>query len=276
MGTSKNLPSAALPIILTTLLCLSLPLPSWGGSGQDKRLSQEVADLRRIQEANSRVLAETVQNVTALRQEIQTMKGSLEELGHFFLEESQKNERFLREFDYRLTGIEERLTLYGSQLEEFLVKTGSSSAPGKRGDTDEDSLYRKALIEINLQNYKAAIPLFDQFIKKFPKSTLADNAQYWKGEALYAQKQYPQAVLEFQQVIKKYPKSDKVPAAILKQGYSFFELQNHLDSKAFLQKVIADFPGTDEAAQAKERIAKIDQILAKGPVASPLPPTAPR
>ena len=64
---------------------------------------------------------------------------------------------------------------------------------------------------MNTQNYKQAITLFNDFLKKFPKSNLADNAQYWKGEALFALKDYPNSVMEFQKVITNYPKSDKVP-----------------------------------------------------------------
>lgn len=222
------------------------------GRRRDVWSDQDVAEFKRVQETNSRILAESVQNIQSLRQELQLLKGTVEEIRHFFGEETKKNEKLLRDFDYRLTGIEERISLYGEQLQDFLSKGAGSP---------EDSLYRRALAEINLQNFKQAIDLFDQFLKSYPRSSLADNAQYWKGEALYASKQFPQAILEFQQVLKKYPKSEKVSAAVLKQGYAFFETGNYLDAKAFLQKVVTDFPGTDEAAQAKERVEKINAIL---------------
>lgn len=243
--------------------------PTVEGRRRDVWSDQDVAEFKRVQETNSRILAESVQNIQSLRQELQLLKGTVEEIRHFFEEETKKNEKLLRDFDYRLTGIEERISLYGEQLQDFLSKGAGSPARKGKAETEEDSLYRRALAEINLQNFKQAIDLFDQFLKNYPRSSLADNAQYWKGEAFYASKQFPQAILEFQQVLKKYPKSEKVSAAVLKQGYAFFETGNYLDAKAFLQKVVTDFPGTDEAAQAKERVEKINAILVNPP-SSPL------
>lgn len=223
---------------------------------------QEIANLRNMQETTSKILAETVQNIETIRREIQEIKGAVEETRHFFEEESRKNGKLLNDFDLRLTGIEERLSLHGDQIQEIL-----SSGSGKRGgDAHEEGLYRKALSHVNTQDYKQAIALFDQFIKKYPKSSLADNAQYWKGESYFALKDYPNAVVEFQKLVKSHPRSDKVPGAILKQGYSFYEKKEYQDAKVFLQKVMTDYPNSEEAGQAKERIAMIDQILAKGPM----------
>jgi tol-pal system protein YbgF len=163
-------------------------------------------------------------------------------------------------------------------MNDFLLKPAAVTEPkGKKSqakgktpaDNDQDVLYRRALSEINLQNYRAALPLFDQFLKKFPRSHLAGNAQYWKGEALYASKDYANAILEFQKVVKNHAKSEKVPGAVLKQGYCFYEMQNYPDSKAFLEKVITNHPTSGEAAQAKERLHKIEQVLAKKPATAP-------
>ena len=265
--------------ILLASLFLITSFHSFAGPARPGRLEQDIADLRRIQESNARILAETVQNINLLRQEMQELKGAVQEAKHFGEEESQKNERLLREFDYRVTGMEERLSLYGNQLDEFLSKSSKAApAPRVKGNTDddEDSLYRRGLAELNTQNYKSAIQSFDLFLKKYIKSSLADNAQYWKGEALYALKDYPNAILEFQKVVKRFTGSEKVSGAILKQGYSFYEMKNYLDAKAFLQKVVNDFPRSDEAVQAKERIHKIDQLLAKAPPPAAVPTSLPR
>jgi len=39
---------------------------------------------------------------------------------------------------------------------------------------------------------------FVEFIKRFPKHDLADNAQYWIGEGYYAQKKYEPALTAYQ------------------------------------------------------------------------------
>ncbi len=238
------------------------------GAEARKADTSDVEDLRRMQESSGAILADVVQKINTVQVDIQSIKGSIEENRHFFQQESQKNEKILRDFDLRLTGMEERLSLFESQIQELMTKGGVKSAATPAGD--EGELYRKALAEVNAQNFKAALPLFDQFLKKYPKSSMADNAQYWRGETLYGLKQFPEAVLEFQKVVKKYPKSDKIPAAILKQGYCFFEAKEYLDAKAFLQKVITQYPQSDEASKARDKVQQIDEILAKpGATSSP-------
>ncbi len=175
-------------LFLLTFLFVSSPLLAGG------RIEQDVEDLRQTQEANNKILADTVQNVDVMRREIQELKGVSEEVHHFTSEDSNKNEKLLKDFDLRLTAMEEKLSLYGTQLQEFLTSSGGPhKKQGKQGKNDEeDVLYRRALSEVNAQNNKGALDLFDEFLKKYPKSTLADNAQYWKGEALYASRDFPQ------------------------------------------------------------------------------------
>ncbi|OQY50811.1 MAG: hypothetical protein B6240_00975 [Desulfobacteraceae bacterium 4572_87] len=64
-------------------------------------------------------------------------------------------------------------------------------------------IYRK-------EKYEEAIVGFKNFLKKYPKSKLADNAAFWIGESYMSMKKYEQAILAFQKVIKKYPRGNKV------------------------------------------------------------------
>lgn len=223
-------------------------------------------ELKRIQEENSRLLADTAQQVLQLRQEVQALRGMVEENKYFFQQESDKNGKILKDFDFRLTGIEERIGLHQKQLEEFLQKPPvrkGAAAEGEEGD------YRRALTEVNLGNYAAAIRRFDEFAKKYPASSLVDNAQYWKGESFYALKDFAKALLEFQKVVNGFPKSEKVPGAILKQGYCLYEQQQYLDARAFLNKVIGEYPQSDEAGEARERLKKIESLPPKPRINGP-------
>ncbi|QQR81891.1 MAG: tol-pal system protein YbgF [Deltaproteobacteria bacterium] len=220
---------------------------------------KDLDEIKRLEDSNSKILAEATQSINALRQEVQALRGAVDEVKYFSQQDTQKNEKMIRDFDLRLTGMEERMGLMGSQLQEVVSKPTENAK--KKGSESEETLYHKALAEINAQNFKTAVGIFDDFIKKFPKSDLADNAQYWKGEALFGLKDFPNAALEFQKVVQKYSKSDKVPGAVLKQGYCFFEIKEYPDARIFLQKVITEYPASDAAASAKEKLEKIEQIL---------------
>ncbi len=222
-----------------------------------------------MQDSNARALASTLQDLATLKEEILALKGATEESRHFVQAGTQSNERILKDYDQRLTTMEEKISVLVNQMQDFLgvrpaaptTAPSTSADPAMPDGSPEDVLYKRALAEINQQNYKGARQLLDEFLKKYPKSQMADNAQYWRGETFFASRQYPEAVMEFQKLIKQFPKSNKVPGSILKQGYSFYETKSYLDAKAFLQKVVSNYPKTGEATQARERLQKIDQLM---------------
>lgn len=242
-------------------LFVLISISAWAGPS-----NQDFQELKRIQEDQGRILADTKQELGQLRREVQELKGLIDETRYFFQRESEKNGKLLKDFDFRLTGIEERLSLHQQQLEEILKKP---SGKGGASESSEEAEYKMALAEINLNNYKRAITLFEEFLKKYPKSSLADNAQYWKGEAFYALKDFSGALVEFNKVVQSYPKSDKVGAALLKQGFCLFERGAYADAKIFLSEVIQKYPRSDEASEAQERLKKIETLLAAPPQVPP-------
>ncbi len=241
---------------------------------KDDRYEQEIQELKRVVETNNRSLADTVQTLAQIRSDLQILSGEIEAAKHFIDEQRNKGDQGLRDFDYRLTGLEEKLSMFSHQFEEVFTQNSSggtgSVSDGKTAQTSEEmGEYQKALVEINLKNYKKAVELFEAYLKKYSKSALADNAQYWKGEAYFATKDYAKAILEFEKVNKNFPKSPKRAAAILKQGYALFEMKSYQDARTFLQKIINDFPHSEEASLARERMHKIDQVLAGTAPAAP-------
>jgi len=111
-------------------------------------------------------------------------------------------------------------------------------------------LYRK-------EKYEEAIVGFKNFLRKYPKSKLADNAAFWIGESYMALKQYEQAILAFQKVMKKYPRGNKVPNALLRQALAFYELNDKTSAKLLLRKLIKKYPKSNEAKIARSKLKTI-------------------
>lgn len=120
--------------------------------------------------------------------------------------------------------------------------------------SSEDKLYNSSLATYQRERYEDAIAGFKSFLKKYPKSGLADNAQFWIGQSYMALKQYKQAILEYQEVIKKYPKGNKVPNAMLRQAMAFYEIKDKMSSKLLLKKTIKKYPNSSEAKIAKSKL----------------------
>lgn len=129
-----------------------------------------------------------------------------------------------------------------------------TEAPPKSSETD---LYDGALASFKTGKYEDATLAFKDFLKKYPKSTRADNAQFWVGECYMALKQYEQAILAYQEVIKKYPKGNKVSNAMLRQAVAFLEINDKTSSRLLLRKIIKDYPNSSEAKIAARKLETI-------------------
>ncbi|PWQ94558.1 tol-pal system protein YbgF [Leucothrix arctica] len=102
-----------------------------------------------------------------------------------------------------------------------------------------------------------AIRQFRDFLKKYPKSPLAANSQYWLGEVMYSSRNYRGAIDEFVVVLEQYSDSSKAPDAAIKLGYSFYEMKNWVYARRTLQDVVRNFPKTQAAGLAEARLAKM-------------------
>jgi len=125
---------------------------------------------------------------------------------------------------------------------------------GSAPDSGEQYLYDSSLAQYNDGKYDDAMSGFKSFIEQYPKSDLADNAQFWVGESLMGLKQYDDAIVAFQEVIEKYPKGNKVSNAMLRQAIAFLEINDKKASKALLNQVIKKFPKSSEAKVAKKKL----------------------
>jgi tol-pal system protein YbgF len=117
--------------------------------------------------------------------------------------------------------------------------------------------YRAAVELVKSGDHAAGAAALRAFLSKHPRHAFADNAQYWLGEAHYAQKDYQSALTEFRTVIETYPRGNKVPDALLKVGYCYLALGQTERSRAVLEQVVNLYPKTEPAATAAKRLESL-------------------
>ena len=121
-----------------------------------------------------------------------------------------------------------------------------------------DRVFNTAHSDYAAGNYDGAIQGFQEFLKAFPTSARADDAQQYIGDAEYAQSRYQQAVAAFDLVIKNYPKGDQVAWAYYKRGLAQSRLQQNAAARASFEAVVKQFPDSEPAPLAAGALQRLD------------------
>lgn len=132
-----------------------------------------------------------------------------------------------------------------------------SAASVAAGGAAEQRAYDSAFEALKGGQYPSAITQFGQFLGAYPRSALAENAQYWLGEAHYVTRNYGEAVTAFERVGEQWPGSRKAADALLKLGFSQYELKQFDQARQTLSEVVTRFPGSDAARLAQERLQRL-------------------
>ena len=87
-----------------------------------------------------------------------------------------------------------------------------------------DVLYNTALRDYTGGNYPLSLQEFNDYLRYYPGTTLAANAQFYIGDIYYQQGQFDRAILEYDKTIEQYPNGNKTAAAQLKKGYAYLNM----------------------------------------------------
>ena len=132
-----------------------------------------------------------------------------------------------------------------------------AKAAAQQKSPGEAEHYEKAFEMFRAGQFQAARGEFASFLDRNPKSSLADNAQFWLGECYYSEKKYREAIAAYERTIKNYPASNKISSALLKQAMAFLELGDKTAGEILLKKVVKGYPDSSQARIAKSKLAKI-------------------
>ncbi len=207
-------------------------------------------------------------DIDTMRQELQLAGGRIEELSHIvdkkitaFETDGQQRQAKLDEISVLTQKLDQRL----STIEQYLnIDSVSGDRSGKGGNetgasgkkSSDDQMYADAKKAYDEGQLEKARQEFQQLIKAYPKSSNADNAQFWIGESYYREAWYEKAILEYQAVIEKYPKGNKVAAAMLKQGMAFLKIGDKSNARLILKELTKKYPKSNEATIAAKKLTE--------------------
>lgn len=136
---------------------------------------------------------------------------------------------------------------------------GAAPPAGGPNALSPSRLYDLAWADYTAGNYDLAVEGFSSYVRSFPRSEFADNAQYYIGESYYQRGKLAEAVDAFGRVISTYPKSDVAGQAYYKRGLCFERLNQPDRAREAYDYLVKTFGETDAGRLAKQRLDALNR-----------------
>ncbi len=119
---------------------------------------------------------------------------------------------------------------------------GGAAPAGGTVVNSPQKMYDSAYSDYTAGNYDLAVIGFDAFIKTFPKSDLADDAQVYICSAYLQQNKNDDAVKACDVAIRNYPGANKVPEAYYRKALAQRNLRDVAGARSTLEEMKKKFP----------------------------------
>jgi tol-pal system protein YbgF len=120
-------------------------------------------------------------------------------------------------------------------------------------------LYESAYADYTGGQWSLAIQGFETYLKTYPRSELADDAQYYIGESYAGDSKFKEAVAAYERVIREYPDSNQLPEAWYKVGISYERLGQIDNAREAYEHTVKTFPDSDAARIARQNIERLNR-----------------
>lgn len=242
------------PVRIALLLAMLGAVQAHAGVFDDEEARRQVSDLRIKTEARfdqqGKAQLDLASQIQRQADEIARLRGQIETLNYELETAKKRQQDFYLDLDTRLRKFE------SAPVASAGGDPGAAAAKPAGDPAKETQDYESALNQFKAAKYKEAAVGFGAFVQKYPDSQLAPNAQYWLGNAWYAQRDCKRAIEAQSVVTTKYADSPKAPDAWLAIATCQQELGNPTGVKRSLETVISKYPTSPAADTAQQRLKK--------------------
>lgn len=222
--------------------------------------------------------AELLFQLETLQQEVQSLRGQLEEQGHDLrlMKESQRD-RYI-DLDKRISllmssPVRDVAASTNATLQPKVERVAVPAEPVKISNVlavsplapivlqpptvQSQQAYNAAYNLIRERNFDDAERSLAKFVKDFPNDSLTGNGYYWLGEVKLVQGKPIEAIGSFSKVLSDFPGHNKEQDSLYKLGTVNDQLGDSVSAKSYLQDVIKRFPESKAAKLAAGYLSKI-------------------
>jgi len=213
------------------------------GVGTDQAAQATPDDARR--------LSQLFYQLQVLQQEVQELRGTVEEQSH-------QLERIARDQQEQYIDLDRRVAALRNNASAPTIATPAQVAPpSSTGSGSERDAYTEAFNLMKNRQFDESADAFNKLIADYPNGQFTPNAFYWLGELYLAKTEYEKARQSFAQVANLYPDHSKVPDALYKLGVVYHRLGDKERALEYLRKVRAEYPQSSAAGLAETYAAEL-------------------
>lgn len=132
--------------------------------------------------------------------------------------------------------------------------SGAMGSSGPPPGLSAEALYQSALRDRLAGNLDLALQEFRDYLKYFPTTDLAPNAQFYVGMIHYDRGEIEAAITAFDVVLEKFPENSKTADALYMKGMSLVKNNQRTAAAQEFREVIKRFPRSDAAEKSRERL----------------------
>jgi tol-pal system protein YbgF len=268
-------------VLLVMVLSATVPM-----TAADKEHRQMMADIRMLQEQNQQLqlqLATLIDTLRAVTTKLDDQAGSTRKAfadQRLLVDALGTDLRVVRE---KVDETNVRLTSLSQEVEALRVVAPSSPSQPPSGASDTtpptgppvapqgmppanpgvspQRLFESARADYYAAQWTLAIQGFETYIKTFPKSDVADDAQYYIGETYYSAGKFKEAIAAYDRLIANYPTSNTLPDAYYKRGLALNSLGQVQQARESFDYVAKNFPDSDAGRLARQALDRLNRIV---------------
>jgi tol-pal system protein YbgF len=142
---------------------------------------------------------------------------------------------------------------------------GAPATPGAQASAEK--LYDDAYRDYLAGNFDVSIQGFQEYVKQFPTTQKAADAQFFIGEVYTSKSDFESAIKAYDAVIEKYSDSTRVPSAHYNKGVALYKVGRRTDATKEFRTVAEKYPSHELAAGAKNYLRLLGVPVSQAPAA---------
>jgi len=232
---------------LFTTTAILLTVVTAPAAAQSREQRQMMADIRMLQE-QTQELAVAIATVTqALQDSIKALNQRLDQANDttrkgfadqkVIVDDMGKDLRAIRErvddTNVRVSNVREEIEALRSSIPVAAPQTAlppstdpnappppapTTGPPPSTAGLSPTRMFDTAMADYAAGQFTLAVTGFEAFLRTFPRSEMADDAQFQIGESYFALNRWTDAIAAYNAVTQNYPMGDKVSQAFYKRG----------------------------------------------------------